>query len=105
QPGTITTTAAVLGDQADPDPSNDSASEDTMVRALSADLALFLTDAPDPLKEGTDVTYTLTVGNAGPDTATGVLLTDALDPSTTFVSASPNQGTCLESPGTVTCDL
>ncbi|MDP9343279.1 MAG: hypothetical protein M3Q23_14545 [Actinomycetota bacterium] len=105
QPGTVTATAQVHGDQADPDPSNDSASTDTTVRVLSADLSVTLTDAPDPVKVGSDVTYTLSVSNAGPDTATGVSLTDTLDPTTTFVSASPDQGTCQESSGSITCDL
>src|SRR5204862_3551352 len=76
-----------------------------MPREASAELSVSLAGPPDPVPVGSDVVYTLTAGNAGPDPATGVSLTDALDPTTAFVSASPDQGTCQESSGTVTCDL
>jgi uncharacterized repeat protein (TIGR01451 family) len=43
---------------------------------------------------GAKLTYTLTVRNAGPDTATNVRVVDALPAGTTFVSVRSNQGTC-----------
>src|SRR5262249_51821554 len=43
---------------------------------------------PDPVNIGQEVTYTVTVTNNGPDPATGVTLTDTLDPGATFVSAT-----------------
>jgi uncharacterized repeat protein (TIGR01451 family) len=51
------------------------------------------------------MTYTLTVTNNGPDAALGVTVVDQLPPSVDFISATPTQGTCSESGGTVTCDL
>jgi uncharacterized repeat protein (TIGR01451 family) len=54
---------------------------------------------------GRNMTYTITVNNAGPDPAAGVVVSDALPSSMTFVSATPSQGTCLEDSGTVTCEL
>jgi uncharacterized repeat protein (TIGR01451 family) len=71
----------------------------------NADLAVTNTDAPDPVSAGGDVTYTVTVTNGGPDPATNVTLTDALHASTSFVSATPSQGTCSHAAGTVTCPL
>src|SRR5262249_41041403 len=41
---------------------------------------------------GTPVTYTLFVHNNGPDTATGVVATDALPAGLLFVMAMPSQG-------------
>jgi uncharacterized repeat protein (TIGR01451 family) len=70
----------------------------------SADLTLSKTDIPDPVVLGSSLTYTITVTNNGPDTAAGVVVTDALPAGVTFVSASPSQGTCSGTT-TVTCDL
>jgi uncharacterized repeat protein (TIGR01451 family) len=47
----------------------------------------------------------VTVANAGPATATGVALTDALDPLVTFNSMTTSQGTCTQAMGTVTCAI
>jgi uncharacterized repeat protein (TIGR01451 family) len=48
------------------------------------------------------LTYTLTYTNSGSDIATGVLLTDALPPATTYVSCSIADGECAQvSPGLV----
>jgi uncharacterized repeat protein (TIGR01451 family) len=59
-----------------------------------ADLVLMKSDAPDPVGLGGEITYSLTVTNAGPDAATGVQLVDDLAASTTLVSATSSQGTC-----------
>ena len=58
----------------------------------AADLSLTKTDSPDPALEGEQLTYTLTVHNAGPQSATGVVLTDTLPGGVTFDSATPSQG-------------
>ncbi len=71
----------------------------------AADLSVTKVGAPDPLRVGSDITYTLAVANSGPSTATSVTLTDELPASLTFQSASSSQGTCGEASGTVTCDL
>lgn len=75
----------------------------------SADLSLTKSDAPDPVVSGNQLTYLLTINNAGPTTATGVVLTDPLPAGTTFVSCLPSQGTCnsptVGTNGTVTANL
>jgi len=74
-------------------------------RQAIANLALIKTDPPGRQPTGRDMTYTLTVTNNGPDASLGVTVVDQLPPSVTFISATPTQGTCGESSGTVTCSL
>jgi uncharacterized repeat protein (TIGR01451 family) len=104
--GTITNTASVAATGTiDNNPSNDTASADTNVRAL-ADLSVTNSDSPDPDPVGRQLTYTVHVLNNGPATATNVRVTDPLPSSVTFVSATTTQGTCFQSvPGTVVCDV
>jgi serine protease AprX len=64
------------------------------VDASAADLAVAQTDSPDPTIPTVNVTYTLTVTNNGPITANDVTLDDAMPGGTSFVSATPSQGTC-----------
>lgn len=72
----------------------------------SADLSVTKSDSPDPVSAGGALTYTLSVHNAGPSTATGVMVTDRLPKGVTFVSAhATGGGSCSESNGTVTCNL
>ncbi|MBI2780064.1 MAG: SBBP repeat-containing protein [Gammaproteobacteria bacterium] len=59
-----------------------------------ADLAVTKTGTPNPVTAGSNLTYTITVTNNGPDTATGVTLRDALPAGGTLISASPSQGSC-----------
>ena len=66
------------------------------------DLILTLTDRPDPAATGSDLTYTLTVTNAGPDPATGVTVVDSLPAGVDFVSASPG---CARDADRVRCEL
>ncbi|MCM2358193.1 MAG: S8 family serine peptidase [Geobacteraceae bacterium] len=68
--------------------------------APEADLALSVDASPDPLQSGEELSYLLTVSNAGPSTAAGVSLSDTLPANAALVSASPG---CTEAGGTVTC--
>ena len=72
--------------------------------AESADLSLAKSDSPDPVVQGQNLTYTLTVTNSGPAAATQVTVHDALPAGVALVSATPSQGSCT---GTteVTCQL
>ena len=59
-------------------------------------LGVTKTDSPDPVTVGASLIYTVTVTNSGPDTATGVVVTDTLPAGATFVSAMPSQGLVAE---------
>jgi uncharacterized repeat protein (TIGR01451 family) len=64
------------------------------VAAPVIDLSIVKVDRPDPVSVGSDLTYTLTVRNLGPDTATDVRVADSLPAATNFVSVRTTQGTC-----------
>jgi uncharacterized repeat protein (TIGR01451 family) len=70
-----------------------------------ADLAVTLTDSPDPVPQGSPLTYTAAVVNNGPSAATSVTLTDTLPAQVSFVSAGASVGSCSRSGSTVTCSL
>jgi uncharacterized repeat protein (TIGR01451 family) len=69
-----------------------------------ANLSVTKTDSPDPVIAGSQLTYTITTTNGGPNAALGVVMTDALPAGTVLVTAIPTQGTCSGS-STVTCNL
>lgn len=68
-----------------------------------ADLRVEVVDSADPVTAGAQLTYTVTVTNLGPDTATGVVLSSILPAGTTLVSTTG----CTESPagGVPTCTI
>lgn len=68
----------------------------------SADLSIVISDI-DPVVTGADLTYTLTVSNAGPGGAGGIQVQQTLPPEVTFVSASGGGWTCNQAAGVVTC--
>jgi uncharacterized repeat protein (TIGR01451 family) len=104
-PGLITNTAVVTSDVDDPDPTDNSDSEDTQVDPGAADLAVTKTSSVNPGTVDVPFTYTVSVVNEGPDDATQVQVLDTLPAGLIFGSALPSQGSCSETAGTVTCDL
>ncbi len=73
--------------------------------AVAADLSISKTDSPDPVLVGGSLIYTLVVRNAGPDSAEGVEVRDALPTGATLVSVSSSAGSCEGAAGTVSCSL
>src|SRR5215210_185563 len=71
------------------------------------DLSITKTDSPDPVTQGNNLTYTITVRNTGANDASSVVVTDNLPSSSDidFVSATTSAGTCQHTGNTVTCDL
>jgi uncharacterized repeat protein (TIGR01451 family) len=74
------------------------------------DLSITGTASPDPVLVGQNLTYTLTVTNKGPNSATRVTLTDSLPATTTYQShTAPADWSCtapaVGSTGTVTCNV
>jgi|GEM_PF-759971 len=86
----------------DPNLGNNESCVTTQVQGI-ADLSVTKSDNPDPVMAGSDLTYTITVTNNGPNTATTVTLTDTLPTGVTFISASP--GCIFSAPNTVICAL
>lgn len=62
------------------------------------DLVATLTDSPDPVRVGTNLTLTTTVRNHGPVAAAAVTLTHSLSSSVRLVSVSTSQGSCSAAP-------
>ncbi|MCA1570423.1 MAG: DUF11 domain-containing protein, partial [Chloroflexi bacterium] len=102
--GTIANTASVDADQDDLNSDDNTWVEETAVSAPGANLSVSQFDSSDPAPTGTEVTYTVMVGNAGPSDATDVTLTDTL-PASSAVSVTPSQGACNIVGGTATCGL
>ncbi len=71
------------------------------------DLAVAKSDSSDPVAFGNQLTYTVTVNNAGEGDATGVMLTDTLPTQVEFVSvtSSDPSDSCADMGGVVECDL
>lgn len=100
----ITNSATATAAVADPSAANNTGAAATTVNP-SANLSLTLADAPDPATQGGNITYTGTLGNAGPSNASSVVFTQAVPASTTFVSATASAGACTQAAGTITCSI
>jgi uncharacterized repeat protein (TIGR01451 family) len=99
----LSNTATVDADETDGTPADNSDTETTNVVSLAADVGIVKTDSADPVTGGTNFSYTLAVDNAGPDSASNLVVTDVLPAGVTFVSATGTGWTCNELTGTVTC--
>jgi uncharacterized repeat protein (TIGR01451 family) len=84
---TLDTQASITSSPtADANPANNVATDhDTTV--ASADLSIAVGAAPDPAVPGKDLTYTITVTNAGPSTVSDAVVTDTIPAGTTFKAA------------------
>ena len=103
--GNVTNTVTVSSDAPDPNESDNSDPESTLVVEFSTDLAITKVDDEDPVAVGEEILYTLTAKNTGQRDAAGVIVTDTVPEGTTFVSAVASQGECSEEAGAVSCDL
>jgi len=93
--GILVTNSATLGDV-----QGDSATTSLTTSVQSAPvLSLSISDSPDPVEAGGQITYTLSFSNSSRanETALDVMLTDTLPPNATFISAS--DGGILDSTG------
>jgi uncharacterized repeat protein (TIGR01451 family) len=70
--------------------------------ATQADLAIVKTASPEPVNQGTNLTYTLQITNSGPAVAQGVTVSDPLPGEVSFTSVSTTQGSCSYTVATTT---
>src|SRR5580704_17086876 len=104
-PTTVTNTATVSGG-GEIKTANETATDvANVLLPADADMAITKTGSPNPVLQGSTLTYTLGVTNHGPASATLVTVTDTLPSQVSFVSASSSQGSCSQASGTVTCSL
>jgi uncharacterized repeat protein (TIGR01451 family) len=99
-----TNTATVQSATTDPAPNNNSAVVGTTI-VTEAIVSITKIDNPDPVIAGNNLTYTITVSNAGPSVAQAVTLTDPIPANTTFVSLAGTGilANCAHNAGNVSC--
>jgi uncharacterized repeat protein (TIGR01451 family) len=104
--GVLTNTASIapVGAVVDPNSANNAAS-DTDTLTPEVDLAIALSDTPDPVGLGSVLTYPLAVTSSGPSLSPGAIVTHALPPAVAFLSTTPGPPTCTHAGGIVTCAL
>ena len=101
----VTSTASAAATETDSNSANNSATVTTNVSPVT-DLGVTITPSPSPVFVGQNLTYTVKVTNHGPSAATGVVLTDALPTSATFISANTDTGSAPTfSSGTLTTNM
>ena len=103
--GVLTNTVNVFSSTADDDLSNNQAVQQTTVTPAAnlPDLSVTKTHAPSVPVVGQPLTYTVTVTNNGPASATTVTLVDTLPADVIF--GSVNSPMCQESAGVIICDF
>lgn len=99
--GAITTAFTASAVEADPDLTNNQAVLNTKISSKSADLNVGLTVTPSAVEVGSPLTYTATIGNKGPNTATEIQLTIALPAGMKLDSSIPTG--CTQSGNTIVC--
>src|SRR5262249_34504491 len=97
--GSLLNTATVTAGAGavDPNAGNNTASDTDTAGTAQVDLAIAKTDGQATYVPGTPISYTLTVTNAGPSDAGGVIITDAVPAAITGVTVA-----CVAS-GTAAC--
>jgi uncharacterized repeat protein (TIGR01451 family) len=103
----IVNTASVSTSVTDPNPANNQSQTvyTTVQCAVSktADVSI-VKYAPSTVVRGQTLSYTLVAMNAGPSTATGVVVTDAIPSGLTFAS-SGSDSSCSQNGSSIRCDL
>jgi uncharacterized repeat protein (TIGR01451 family) len=99
-----TNTATVFASN---DPNEENNASTTSVTVSAVDLVVTKTGDETAIA-GQELSYVITLTNAGPDAAFNVQLTDIIPAGTTFVSLTQNSGplmSCAETNGVVSCTL
>jgi uncharacterized repeat protein (TIGR01451 family) len=84
---------------ADPNNANNAVTVDTLYQTPSVDVSVTASDSPDPVSPDGNITYTIAVTNAGPDTGTTVHLNVPLNNTLLFQSITTPAGwSCVTPP-------
>jgi uncharacterized repeat protein (TIGR01451 family) len=100
----ITNNAHVGSDTPETNPADNDA-QAVVNTGNSVNLRLTKVASQPTVVQGLTATYTLRVVNDGPSDAFSVKLVDTLPDGLTFVSATPQQGTCSAAGAKISCDL
>jgi uncharacterized repeat protein (TIGR01451 family) len=104
-PGTtFTNPAKVTSQTPDPNNENDASSAAVTVPVPQADLGV-QKSGPSAAMADTDVSYSITVYNNGPDAADQVVLTDMLPGTMTFASMTQDSGPAFDCTSPPTCTI
>ncbi len=99
--GVVSNTATVAaGNEAEADTGNNSDNDSVTVNC--PDIKVVKTADNSPISAGDDASFTITVTNLGPGTATGVTLSDDLPSGIVW---SENSASCSIADGTLSCDF
>ena len=106
----VSNTVSVSATQNDPNPGNNTVTENVTINDPGADTRVTISHSPDPLTIGAGqfLNYFVSVANNGPSPATGVSLSDTLPAAASFAGFSlspPTQGSCTQSPTVFSCNL
>jgi|GEM_PF-3090333 len=92
----------------DPNPANDTATLAVDAGEARADLSAQLTATPNPVTVEDELSYQLTIQNAGPATASSVNASVQLPPAFLFIAATTSQGSACnltDTSNSLTCPL
>ena len=103
--GTYTNRAEISADQSGISGSASVTTEVTGDSALAADISISIEGSPEPVNIASDLTYTITVGNQGPDAANDVELTSTLPSELRFIRSEATQGSCRKRWSRLSCSL
>jgi uncharacterized repeat protein (TIGR01451 family) len=101
----ITNNASVTATEEDPSPVNNTVAEMTTVNAPVADISVSISSAPAEPLINEQITYDITVSNAGPSDDTGVVLIVVVPATTTLDSVIVSQGSCDVKMDTIICTI
>ena len=101
--GSLTNTASVAATEIDLNPANNTASVVALVNVPDADAAVSNVAETNSIVIGSNVTFTISVINNGPEPALNVAATDPLPAGLSFVGTSASS--YFNSAGTITANL
>jgi len=103
-PATLTNRASVAGPAPDPNPANNTASDDVTV-VDQANVKITKTSTPTTVNAGEAVTWTLTFTNDGPSDADNVQVSDSLPPGLEFVGVDAATGISCADSNPIDCQV